>query len=747
MAINNVASAAAVPPLNTYRVVRRAYFNRLFAPIYFSAVAALFYNHFHNLLRHLSSSSPVAAVVPTLLLILADFIFALIWLTNQSFRYRPLIRREFVENVEKVSPPADFPAMDVFICTADPFKEPPIATANAALSVLAYDYPPEKLSVYVSDDGGSQLTMFAFMEAAKFAAHWLPFCRRNGVLDRHPEMFFGSCRADDPETQKIKVMYESMKTRAERVVEIGKVPQEYITEEFQREAFSKWTPDSTKHDHPTILQVLMQNNDKDTSGAPLPNLIYLAREKKKGVPHQFKAGAQNALLRVSAMITNSPLILMMDSDYISTDPITVRRILCYFLDPAIRPTLAYVQFPQIYMGLNKQDLYGNECKKWMHAGPHGGDGLDGPSCVGTGVFFARRCFYGSPRELSPIDFAEMNPDRVIEKPLTSQPPMDLINKVGGCHFEAQSKCQWGQKIGFRYGSLIEDYLTSFQMHMDGWKTVWCNPERPAFKGETPCTLVSLLVQIKRWGLGFLEVLYSKYCPLFIGIKNLGFLMGGAYSNWALWPLSSVPFTIYAFLPALALLHGVSIFPKVSADPWFLLYPFLFLAAYGYEMFEFCCLGSNPIKWWNAQRMFMIWCTSSFNFAHFEFWLKTILGRTTTSFGLTSKVNDAEHVRCYERGEFEFGAANPTILVPPTMAAVVSLVALVQGAAVEVGVKGRAWEEIGVQLFLCGFGVVNSLPFYKGMVRGDSLRLPTSTTVMASLFVVVLYAATYFVFKS
>ncbi|CAI0441748.1 unnamed protein product [Linum tenue] len=248
MAINNVASAAAVPPLNTYRVVRRAYFNRLFAPIYFSAVAALFYHHIHTLLRH--------PVVPTLLLILADFIFALIWLTNQSFRYRPLIRREFVENVEKVSPPADFPAMDVFICTADPFKEPPIATANAALSVLAYDYPPEKLSVYVSDDGGSQLTIFAFMEAAKFAAHWLPFCRRNGVLDRHPEMFFGSCKNLWLwPVGGIKAMYESMKTRAERVVEIGKVPQEYITEEFQREAFSKWTPDSTKHDHPTILQV------------------------------------------------------------------------------------------------------------------------------------------------------------------------------------------------------------------------------------------------------------------------------------------------------------------------------------------------------------------------------------------------------------------------------------------------------------------------------------------------------------
>ncbi|CAL1391916.1 unnamed protein product [Linum trigynum] len=98
-------------PVPTCKVVYRAYFNRLFAPTYFSAVAALFYHH--TLLRHLSS--PLRRHHPHLLLILADVIFALIWLTNQTFRYRPLISREFIENVEKVARPDDFPAMDVFI--------------------------------------------------------------------------------------------------------------------------------------------------------------------------------------------------------------------------------------------------------------------------------------------------------------------------------------------------------------------------------------------------------------------------------------------------------------------------------------------------------------------------------------------------------------------------------------------------------------------------------------------------------
>ena len=36
------------------------------------------------------------------------------------------------------------PMVDVFITTADAQKEPPLATANTILSVLAADYPPEK---------------------------------------------------------------------------------------------------------------------------------------------------------------------------------------------------------------------------------------------------------------------------------------------------------------------------------------------------------------------------------------------------------------------------------------------------------------------------------------------------------------------------------------------------------------------------------------------------------------------------
>lgn len=84
----------------------------------------------------------------------------------------------------------DLPRVDVFVCTADPIIEPPTMVINTVLSVMAYDYPPEKLAVYLSDDGGSDITFYAAVEAARFAEHWVPFCRKFKVEPRSPEAYF-----------------------------------------------------------------------------------------------------------------------------------------------------------------------------------------------------------------------------------------------------------------------------------------------------------------------------------------------------------------------------------------------------------------------------------------------------------------------------------------------------------------------------------------------------------------------------
>lgn len=82
--------------------------------------------------------------------------------------------------------------MDIFVCTADPRIEPPMMVINTVLSMMAYDYPPEKLTVYLSDDGGSDLTFYALLEASEFAKQWIPFCKRFNVEPRSPSAYFAS---------------------------------------------------------------------------------------------------------------------------------------------------------------------------------------------------------------------------------------------------------------------------------------------------------------------------------------------------------------------------------------------------------------------------------------------------------------------------------------------------------------------------------------------------------------------------
>lgn len=80
--------------------------------------------------------------------------------------------------------------VDVFVSTVDPLKEPPIITANTILSILAVDYPVNKVSCYVSDDGASMLLFDTLSETSEFARRWVPFCKKYNVEPRAPEFYF-----------------------------------------------------------------------------------------------------------------------------------------------------------------------------------------------------------------------------------------------------------------------------------------------------------------------------------------------------------------------------------------------------------------------------------------------------------------------------------------------------------------------------------------------------------------------------
>ena len=118
------------------------------------------------------------------------------------------------------------------------------------------------------------------------------------------------------------------------------------------------------------------------------------------------------------------------------------------------------------------------------------------------------------------------------------------------------------QLGLRYGSMSEDFHTGYRMKCEGWRSMFCYPDRPAFFCDSPVTLNDLLSQCKRWSFGLLGVLLSRYSTLFFGIKKMGLIMSNTYSHHALWPILCIPLTIYSFIPQLALLQGISTFPKV-----------------------------------------------------------------------------------------------------------------------------------------------------------------------------------------
>lgn len=122
-----------------------------------------------------------------LIIFISELLLSFLWLLNSAHIWTPVSRSVFPE---RLPPEDELPAIDIFVCTADPKKEPPLGVMNTILSVLALDYPIEKLSVYLSDDGGSNLTLYAINETWKFAEFWVPFCRKYGIKKTCPEFYF-----------------------------------------------------------------------------------------------------------------------------------------------------------------------------------------------------------------------------------------------------------------------------------------------------------------------------------------------------------------------------------------------------------------------------------------------------------------------------------------------------------------------------------------------------------------------------
>ncbi|KAK7401428.1 hypothetical protein VNO78_12904 [Psophocarpus tetragonolobus] len=345
--------------------------------------------------------------------IICEIWFTLSWILDQFPKWLPVMRETYLDRLslryEKEGKPSQLSPIDIFVTTMDPLKEPPLVTANTVLSILAIDYPTEKVSCYVSDDGAAMLTFEALSETCEFAKKWVPFCKKFSIEPRAPEWYFAENinYLNDKvhpsfvkERRAMKREYEEFRVRINSLVaKSRKVPEEGWT----MQDGTPW-PGNNVRDHPGMIQVFLgETEGYDMDGNQLPRLVYVSREKRPKFNHHKKAGALNALVRVSAVLSNAPFVLNLDYDHHINNSKVVREAMCFMMDPLLGKRVSYVQFSQRFDVIDSNDQYANQTNGFVDINMKGLDGIQGPTYVGTGCVFRRQALYGfdSPRKNKP----------------------------------------------------------------------------------------------------------------------------------------------------------------------------------------------------------------------------------------------------------------------------------------------------------------------------------------------------------
>ncbi|KAH6778605.1 cellulose synthase like E1 [Perilla frutescens var. frutescens] len=631
------------------------------------------------------------------------------------------------------------PAVDIFVCTADPILETPSLVIGTVLSVMSYNYPSQKISVYLSDDGGSELTFYALFEASKFARYWIPFSNKYNVEPRSPRVYFSHNIVADSssfaqEWTNVKQLYKDMSSRIDSAVAKGRVPE---FNRYQHKGFSEWNSEVKKHDHQSTLQILIDGwnpEATDIEGNRLPTLVYLSREKRPGWHHNFKAGSMNALIRVSSEISNAPIILNVDCDMYANDPDAIKDAMCFFLDEKQGSQTCYVQYPQQYNNLIKNDVYANQNFTTNKIELSGLDGFGVALYVGTGCFHRRESLSGKK-----FSTDHMIESRNVEHNIKGRSVEELESSskvLANCSYEKGTL--WGKDMGLVYGFPVEDIVTGLSIQCRGWKPVYYNPTKHAFKGVAPTSLDVSLIQFTRWTEGLFQIFLSKYCPFIHGRGKIQFGGQLGYCIYLLWPMLSLPTLCYAIAPALSLLRGVPLFPKVSSF-WFVPFAYVLAAKTGYSLAEDLVVGNTLKGWWNVQRMVLIRRKTAFFLALIETVMK-LLGLSQSTFVLTAKVVDEEAQERYKKGLIEFGSSSVLMVILATLA-LLNLIGL--GWGVSNALVSSSFDRLTFlpQLMICGAMVGMNLPVYDAVFfRSDKGSMPLSVTfkslVIASVAILI-----------
>ncbi|PKU76984.1 cellulose synthase-like protein D2 [Dendrobium catenatum] len=801
--------------------------------------------------------------------VVCELWFAFSWLLDQLPKLSPVNRatdlsvlKDKFEIPTPTNPTgkSDLPGVDIFVSTADPEKEPPLVTANTILSILAAEYPVEKLACYVSDDGGALLTFEAMAEAASFASVWVPFCRKHRIEPRNPESYFALKR--DPyknkvrqdfvrDRRRVKREYDEFKVRinglpdsirrrsdafhAREELNAARLHRENMDEPIVKIPKATWMADGThwpgtwtqpnidhsRGDHAGIIQVMLRPPAEDAVfGTPmdesiggdgdgildltevdvrLPMLVYVSREKRPGYDHNKKAGAMNALVRASAIMSNGPFILNLDCDHYIYNSQALREGMCFMMDRG-GDRICYVQFPQRFEGIDPSDRYANHNTVFFDVNMRALDGLQGPVYVGTGCLFRRIALYGfdpprakdhsapgccsccfpRPRRVANEDSSASRALRMPEdddeesmalssfpnkfgnssflvdsipvaefqgRPLADHPsvkngrppgaltiprdPLDASTvaeaiSVVSCWYE--DKTEWGNRVGWIYGSVTEDVVTGYRMHNRGWRSIYCVTKRDAFRGTAPINLTDRLHQVLRWATGSVEIFFSRNNALLASPK-MKFLQRIAYLNVGIYPFTSFFLIVYCFLPALSLFSGQFIVQTLNVT--FLAYLLVITVCLCLlAILEIRWSGIELEEWWRNEQFWLIGGTSAHLAAVLQGLLKVVAG-IEISFTLTSKSagddNDDEFADLYV-------VKWTSLMIPPLTIMMVNMIAIAVGVSRTIYSVIPQWSRLLGGVFFSIWVLAHLYPFAKGLM-GRRGRTPTIVFVWSGLIAI------------
>ncbi|CAD6339090.1 unnamed protein product [Miscanthus lutarioriparius] len=414
-------------------------------------------------------------------------------------------------------------------------------------------------------------------------------------------------------------------------------------------------------------------------GAPWLWLAALvSRETKPGFQHHTKAGALNALLRVSALLTNGSYVLNLDHDHCIANSGVLREAMCFLMDPEAGNRTCFVQFP-LRIGVEDDggERHATRDSVFFDIDMKCLDGIQGPVYVVSGCCFNRKALYGFDPAFSEDDDEDArctgagrrrrlrsyrdalerhfghSPEFIASAFVsqergvgggdssTASDASSLLSEaihVVSCTYEERTR--WGKDIGWMYGSGGGGVVTGFRMHACGWASAYCAPARTAFRSFASASPSDVLAGASQRAVAAMGAVLSRHCPVWSAAGGrLRLMQRLGYVSCVAYPLASLPLTVYCALPAACLLTSRSIFPDDVGYYNAVLLILLLSSVVATVALELRWSGVTLRAWWRDQKLWVVIGTSACLAAVFQGILRSCagvdVGFSSTSAGTTA----------------------------------------------------------------------------------------------------------------